>query len=248
MTNASSYAYFKGESDKEFNIESMRKYVNERQEMDKELETFITPFLRQGNPNVLDAACGIGHLEYFFSDINPHARFLGVDQAAYLIEEARQVNRDKPNVSFETGDILDLSQKYPKAFDLSISWKTLSFVPSYEPMVRALMDVTRGHIFLSSMFYDGDIDYEIKVREHQKDAGKDGWNVFFNVYSLPRFVRSVKGMGAKNVEVRDFNISIDIPRGPLDRVGTYTEKLADGRRLQISGAVVMSWKIIRIDL
>ena len=31
-------------------------------------------------------------------------------------------------------------------------------------------------------------------------------------------------------------------------MGTYTEKLEDGNRLQISGAVVMLWKIIKIEI
>jgi hypothetical protein len=31
-------------------------------------------------------------------------------------------------------------------------------------------------------------------------------------------------------------------------MGTYTEKLENGERLQISGAVVMFWKIIKIGL
>jgi hypothetical protein len=31
-------------------------------------------------------------------------------------------------------------------------------------------------------------------------------------------------------------------------MGTYTEKLENNKRIQISGAIVMSWKIIRIDL
>jgi hypothetical protein len=29
---------------------------------------------------------------------------------------------------------------------------------------------------------------------------------------------------------------------------SYTKKLEDGKRLQLSGAVVLYWKIIRIDL
>jgi hypothetical protein len=40
----------------------------------------------------------------------------------------------------------------------------------------------------------------------------------------------------------------DIPKPPIDEMGTYTEKLENNKRIQISGAIVMSWKIIRIDL
>ena len=45
-----------------------------------------------------------------------------------------------------------------------------------------------------------------------------------------------------------FNIGIDIIKSDRDYMGTYTEKLENGKRLQISGAVVMFWKIIKIEL
>ena len=46
----------------------------------------------------------------------------------------------------------------------------------------------------------------------------------------------------------DFDIGVDIEKPPVDFMGTYTEKLENGKRIQISGAVLMSWKIIRIDI
>ena len=55
-------------------------------------------------------------------------------------------------------------------------------------------------------------------------------------------------LGAKNIEEYDFEIGIDIPKPPIDQMGTWTVKLGNGKRLQISGVVVMSWKILRIDL
>ena len=42
--------------------------------------------------------------------------------------------------------------------------------------------------------------------------------------------------------------NFDIPKPPLDQLVSYTEKLENGKRLQISGAMLLPWKIIRIDL
>ena len=50
------------------------------------------------------------------------------------------------------------------------------------------------------------------------------------------------------MEVFDFNIDIDVAKPPINQMGTYTEKLDNGKRLQISGNIIQSWKIIRIDL
>ena len=57
-----SFNFFKGENDKDFNISAMKKYVNEKQEMDKKLESLVAPIIRLGNFKILDACCGIGHL------------------------------------------------------------------------------------------------------------------------------------------------------------------------------------------
>ena len=38
-----------------------------------------------------------------------------------------------------------------------------------------------------------------------------------------------------------FQINLDLPRGDLNRVGTFTEKQEDGRRLQFSGPIALPW-------
>lgn len=244
----SSFQYFKGNSDKDFNIASMKKYTNAPQEIDKFFGQIISPFIKDKELKILDACCGVGHLSSFLSVLSPQSKFLGVDGASYLIEEAQMLYKDNKNLSFEVGDVYDLPNKYKKEFDISLSWKTLSWLPYYDRMLGALIAVTKKHIFLSSLFYDGDIDFEIRVREFKKEAGKENFNAFYNVYSFPNFKRFIERIGVQNMEARDFEIGIDLPRGSLDQMGTYTAKLENGKRLQISGVVVMNWKIIRLDL
>jgi len=36
------------------------------------------------------------------------------------------------------------------------------------------------------LFYEGDIDFEIKIREFKKESGKKKFNAYYNVYSLPQ--------------------------------------------------------------
>lgn len=244
----SRYQYFKQDSDKEFVISSMRKYIDEKQEIDKFLEKLISPFLKTNSLKILDACCGIGHLPYFLSDINPEIEFLGIDQTEYLIDEAKKICNNKKNVQFEAVDVFDFVKNKQKEFDICINWKTLSWISYYTDFMKALFKVTKKHIFLSALFYDGDIDFEIKVREFKKEAGKNGFNLYYNIYSYPQFEKFVKSLGAKNIESFDFEIEKDIPKSSLDVMGTYTEKLQGGKKLQISGAVIMSWKVIHIEL
>ena len=242
------YQYFKGNKDKEFNISEMRKYMKTKQEIDKILERIISPVIKEKKLKILDACCGIGHVTNLLSNISNESDFVGVDQSEYVIKDAQELFKDKKNILFEVADIYEIKEKYKKKFDVSISWKTISWLPYYDQMLKDLIHITKNHIFLSSLFYEGDIDFEIKVREFKKESGQDGFNSYYNVYSLPQFKKFVYSLGVKNIEVYNFDIDIDIPRPPIDQMGTYTVKLENSKKLQISGAVVMYWKVIRIDL
>jgi len=242
------FQYYDGEKDKEDVISSMQNYVKNKQEMDKLLEKLIIPYIQGKNLKILDACCGIGHLSLALSELSPESTFTGIDKTPYLIEEAKKLSSHKKNIFFEIKDINELPKVYPKKFDITINWKTISWLPYYEEFLKSLIQVTKYHIFLSSMFYDGDIDFEIKVREYKTESGRDGHIMYYNVYSFPHFKEFVHKLGVKNVEAYDFKINIDLSKPNTDRMGTYTVKLENGERLQISGAVVMSWKIIRLDL
>jgi len=240
--------HYDEEKDKEYIISSFKKCVIDKREMDKFFETLISPFIKSKKYNILDACCGIGHLSYFLSEISTESKFLGIDQTSYLIDEAKKLCKEKPNISFEVNDMYNISTKYPKEFDISINWRTLSWLPYYDQMLKNLFTVTREHIFLSSLFYDGDIDFITQVREFKTETGRSHFNDYNNVYSLPHFKKFVYELGAKNIKVYDFEIDIDLPKPPIDQFVSYTEKLENGKRLQISGAMLLPWKIIRIDL
>jgi ubiquinone/menaquinone biosynthesis C-methylase UbiE len=241
---------FGHERERDYAIKSMRAYMANKPEQVKFFEELMTPYIADQTPlSILDACCGIGDLSYFLSQLNPNAHFTGVDKAEFLINEA-SANFSNPNVNFLQGDIYALSEQFgQKSFDVSVCKQTLSWLPGYEQPVAELMAVTRRAVFLSSLFYDGRIDFETRVREYTTDAGRHSYNAFYNVYSFPIFREYCLDSGAKDVAGFDFNIGIDLPRPENpDRMGTYTVRLQSGQRLQISAALLMPWKIVRIDL
>ncbi len=241
--------YLKGKEDKDYIIKGMKKYLSQKQELDKVLEKLVLPLIKNKKLKILDACCGIGHTIYFLSQISSNSEFVGIDKKEYLISQAQEINKNSPTkINFEVLDINKLSERFKKEFDITICWKTLSWLSNYQEAIEEMFKVTQKSIFISSLFYEGDIDFEIKVREYQREAGKKGFNCYYNVYSLPRFKDFCRQLGAKKTKVYDFEMPIDLKKPPLDQMGTYTEKLANGRRLQISGVILMSWKIIQIDL
>ena len=50
--------------------------------------------------------------------------------------------------------------------------------------------------------------------------------------------------GYNNFRFKKFEIDIDLPKPQNPRMATYTETTSDGRRLQISGALMMPWYFI----
>jgi len=234
--------------DKEFDLANTKKYAEKKWEIDKAFEAFIGPFIKNKKLSVLDACCGVGQMAYYLSKLSPESTFLGIDHGPFYIDEAKKLYGKEKNLSFETADIYKFLETHEKAFDVSVSHKTITWQPGYTEMLKRLVSATSKHIFISSLFYDEDIDFEINIREHKKEGAKDGFNSRYNVYSFPRFKDFVMSLGAKNIESQNFEIGIDVPRPPVGQVGTYTVKTEDGHRLQISGAILMLWKFIRIDL
>jgi ubiquinone/menaquinone biosynthesis C-methylase UbiE len=241
---------FRHERERQHAIESMRAYVENKPEQVKFLEELMKPVIGVDTAvSILDACCGIGDLVYFLSLLNPNAKITGIDKADFLLAEAT-AKFSGPNVGFEQGDIYALEKQFgPGSFDVSVCKQTLSWLPRYERPVEELMTVTKKAVFITSLFYDGRIDFETRVREYTTDSGSKDFNAYYNVYSFPVFKEFCLAHGAKDVTGFDFNIGIDLPRPTsFDRMGTYTEKLASGQRLQISGALLMPWKVVRIDL
>jgi ubiquinone/menaquinone biosynthesis C-methylase UbiE len=242
---------FRHQREREYAVGSMKRYYETKQEVVKFFEELTAPFFTEHKEAlVLDACCGLGDLTYFLSRAHPQARFVGIDRATFLLDEARQICEGNANITFTEADVLALSQRFePRTFDLTVCKQTLSWLPDYKEAVREMMAVTKRSIFASSLFYDGRIDYNIRVREYVTEAGRDDYSSFYNIYSLPVFREFCLAHGAKEVAAFDFDIEIDLPApDDLDRMGTHTLRLESGKRVQVSGALLMPWKIVRIDL
>jgi SAM-dependent methyltransferase len=229
-------------------IADMERYIARRQELDKRLAELLAPVLDDGT-SVLDAACGIGHLLPVVRELAPRARYVGVDLGAELIEAGQRLFADDDAATLVAGDAARLDEVLGgETFDVAISWKALMVAEDFVPMLESIMGVTRRHVFVASLFYEGDIDYQVRVRQNVLARQGFGGEIFYNTYSLPRFTAEVQRLGGTVGHAEPFAIGIDLPRADPDRMGTFTERLQDGRRLQISGGLLMPWWIVRVDL
>jgi SAM-dependent methyltransferase len=213
------------------------------------LREFVTRVLDgEDTPTeVLEAGCGGGAKMLHLAELFPAARWTGVDQDEEALEIGRE-RLDPERFTLVRGDLMDLEGTFgPKRFEVSFSLMTLMSHEDYEHAVAQLLAVTRRWVFILSLFAETDIDAFIHLAGRRAGA-YEGLSVSYNVYSLPRFEEYCLELGATEVRAEPFEIDVDIPRPTHGGVGTWTERTADGRRLQFSGPVAMPWWFVAVGL
>lgn len=214
------------------------------------LADFIRSVVPQPRGTALDVACGAGANIFYLSQQFPQCRWTGVDIAGTELFPIGQQYLDEQqlDVTLVEGDLYKLTDTFEeKQFDLVFSLQTLMGIPSYEQAMDQLFAVTRGWLFVTSLFSDFDVDARIEVMDYGRPADCQG-PFFYNIYSLRRFRAYCEARGCKQFVSQDFEIDIDLAPHETYGMTTFTERLADGRRLQRSGPLLMPWKFVAIQM
>lgn len=190
---------------------------------------------------IADIGTGQGANIYHMSNKFRHCTYLGLDINTDLIETGNNFFKEKKihNCRLEYGDIYNLDAKHISNFDGVVSYQTLSWLPGYEAPLKAMMKLNPEWIALTSLFYDGEADCHIDVKNFIKDK-----NSIYNIYSLPRIKEFLSRHGYSDIQTTPFNIDVDLAK-PADKgMGTYTETLQSGDKIQIAGPLLMPWYFI----
>lgn len=196
---------------------------------------------------ILDVACGAGANMSYLSEYFPAASWTGVDTA----EDFLDVGRERlPSDRFRllSADLFELDQVFkPDEFDVAFSIQTLSWLPDYESALIQMLSCAASWVFVTSLFSDSDFDAFTTVVDRTVPES-ERLEHFYNVYSLPRLEAFCERQGIREMRVQDFDIDIDIPKPKHGKMSTYTMPAADGRKLQLSGPLLLPWKFIALRL
>jgi ubiquinone/menaquinone biosynthesis C-methylase UbiE len=205
--------------------------------------------LREGGINqLLDLCCGYGRLVYFLNEKFPQLRIHGIDYMETMVEKGKNQFKDRLHISFEAKNAFDLSQFYDKSFDVTVIHKTISWLPYYESILTEAIKVSRKKIYITSLFWEGDIDFITKIFKNASAGDFDNFS-YINTYSLPKFRSFCFEMGVKNVLVENMYIDVDLEKNlESDKLQTYTAKTKDDFRLEFTGPIQLNWKLIEIVL
>jgi ubiquinone/menaquinone biosynthesis C-methylase UbiE len=200
--------------------------------------------------NIIDVASGAGANIYHLSKTLPNAKWTALDYADNFFAIGKEFIKNI-DCAFVKGDLFELEKTFgPKIFDISFSIQTLSWLPTYEKALEEMLKVTKQWVFVTSLFTDFRVDATIKIQQYSNDESSNDTesSFFYNVYWLDKFKDFCLKHGAKEIISKDFVIDVDLEPPMSKLMGTYTVKLADQSRLQLSGPLLMPWKFIAIKL
>jgi SAM-dependent methyltransferase len=205
-------------------------------------------FLVKDRPaRVADIACGMGANLAYMGTRYPSVSFTGVDINPELIVRGNDwLQRNSvANCRLVAGDLYSLTDSHRGAYDGIVSYQTLSWLPDFEAPLQAMTGVGAEWIALTSLFFDGDINCWVRLHDYSRPVtGKPYRESYYNIYSLSRIRDLFALYGYTEFVCQPFEIDIDLPKPTTPGMGTYTELLSDGRRIQRSGPLVLPWYFV----
>lgn len=190
-------------------------------------------------------ACGAGANTLYMANRHENIKFVGMDIEKDCIDYANGILSKTSkwgNCSFYVGDWFNMEPKWINAFDGIISLQMVLMLPDYREGLKKLADLSPDWIAFSSLFYEGDIEYTIKFRNYYRPSnGKDYTECYYNIHSTIQCKKFMNELGYRHFEYMPFEIDIDIPRTDSKDIGTYTVGTDEGKRIMISGGMMMPW-------
>jgi SAM-dependent methyltransferase len=203
--------------------------------------------LPRANDRILDACCGMGGVAYYLANRFPSAKLSGMELNSKCVERGRAflstLEGSIPSIFQE--DIFSLNVDLTGKFDGVTCLASLSWFPNAEEPIRALASLQPNWIAASSLFTESLVEAQIITKDFSRPYGSfPSTDKFYNIYTIERTRVLFKELGYKEFYSCRFDIDTDLPKPEHSGMGTYTERLESGQRLQISGPVLMSWYFI----
>ncbi len=196
-------------------------------------------------PRLLDLCCGYGNWLTNLRRSVPNLAIHGMDLAAGIIAQD-QKDPELAGITFEVGDVTDAAafKKHAGQFDVvTINAATQMLDPdSFWRLVANIGTVLKsgGHFINFDCYqpYHRDLIIISKTDRHPDGTVK-------HFYHTEQVKQKFAENGFSNCDIQPFEIDIDIPEAATEKGDiTRTEKLADGRRYMMLGAVYQPWAFL----
>lgn len=216
----------------EANIDWYKRQFKEPYRITVAFEQFLEKNIRIADDPILDVGCGAGSALSYIADKHKNAQFTGIDINAQLF---KLYEGEKNNINFEKADCFNLDEKYINKFKGVISLQTLSWLPEYKRPLEQICKLNPEWIAISSLFYDGRINYTIKLENYERPTKKELYSkVNYNIYSVPIIQDMLRQYGYAYFNYEPFEMDMDIDRPTHNDLGYYTIKTEENKRLSFN--------------
>ncbi|HPA47194.1 MAG TPA: class I SAM-dependent methyltransferase [bacterium] len=201
--------------------------------------------LMKPGDHLVDFGAGAGAVIHYMARRYPEIRFTGLELNREMVDYGNKRFRDDhldDRCRLIQGDCYYPDKGLLGDLDGIISIHTIMFLNDIEAFINAVASLQPKWFATNSLFYDGMVDAFVEIHDYM-DALKSGGHTIrpYNFFSIPRIRESFERRGYPVFQSMPFEIDIDLPKRNDGGMGTYTEKLENGKRLQISGPLIVSW-------
>jgi len=231
----------------EHTMEYHCKQFLEPKRMTVAFEEFLSRNCNISSGYILDLGCGGGAADVYLSKLHPELKILGIDivEKAFELFDHFADENTKRCVTLQKGDWYNLDKSLIGKFDGVVSLQSLSWLEDWKSPLEKICDLKPNWLALSSLFYEGKINYQIRLTDYELKGKEVPYQeTYYNIYSIPIVRNFLAEHGYKDFVFEPFEIDIDLPKPQSLDAGTYTVKTEEGRRLQISAAMLMPWYFI----
>ncbi len=172
-------------------------------------EEFLVKHCDLSGARILSLACGGGAAESYIAGNHPDLTIHGMDiiDTAFPMLEEFVPEEKRKNITLSQGDWYNLDPNLVGRFDGVMSLQTLSWLEDWEVPLGKICDLNPKWMALSSLFYEGKINFQIKVTNYERpEVTGDKFEAYYNIYSLPIIRDYLKGRGYTVFEYEPFEI------------------------------------------
>ena len=226
---------------------------------DSELSQFYKPYestiafhklllklnlINKQTKSIIDIGTGIGSNLHFLSSKNKNIKFLGTDHEAKRIKIGQRLNKNK-NIMLKKHDILKSVKSLQNKFDGLICIHTLCCFKELKTVLTNFCKIRPKWIAINSLFFDGELDVLIHIRDHQNKKIRDNNpNSDFNIFSLSKTKQIFKKNGYKIIRKDPYFPKKKINKLKKGKRGSYTIKTEFHRNTTFSGPVHLPWHFV----
>lgn len=217
-------------------IKYQERYKLNPRESDKILAALIRKNVRANEPKILDIGCSTGNLLRLIQADFQKAKLWGADLNPDQIEHCKK-DISLKQIKFNVMDICKITDG---PFDCITANAVLAVIDEslFQKAIASIYEnLSPGGVFACFDWFHP-WKQDLVIIEKSK-AFPEGLPLHFRSYDT--VISFLERAGFRKYKFQPFSISFDLPKTGFDQITTYTEKLADGGRLQFRGCLSQPW-------